>query len=310
MPPAQRAPRRGSWGRDRGSASGVGGRHDSSYRGAATAADRACALAISSEDADQVEGPKGRSRGGGRGQEPSVHPRRRRPRRGRNRASKTAELLAASLAEVPRAQDFQPLADHLYAFAESTPRLIESLESVRSAVAPLDEWLLRLPRAEDYEPLAAPLREFARVSPALAESLGSVVRTVAPLPDLVGRLSETAERLRALPSAPSAATGREGALTPALAQAADHMAAARQAIRSALQSLPQDEAYTRFATQLKELATVSPSLMEWLRQVPALSLPLGDAVATLDQAAADLAIGERAARVALAGAPATSKPGP
>ena len=67
-------------------------------------------------------------------------------------------------------------------------------------------------------------------------------------------------------------------------------------IRSALQSLPQDEAYTKFAGQLKELATVSPSLMEWLRQVPALSLPLGDAVASLDQAAQDLEMAERAAR--------------
>jgi hypothetical protein len=215
----------------------------------------------------------------------------------------TAELLAASLAEVPKVQDFQPLADHLYAFAENTPRLIESLESVRAAVAPLDEWLLRLPRAEDYEPLAAPLREFARVSPALAESLGSVVRTVAPLPDLVARLSETAERLRALPSAPPPAPQpRSAALTSALADAADRMASAREAIRSALQSLPQDEAYTRFAGQLKELATVSPSLMEWLRQVPALSLPLGDAVASLDQAAQDLETAERAARMEVADA--------
>jgi hypothetical protein len=213
----------------------------------------------------------------------------------------TAELLAASLKEVPRAQDFQPLADHLYAFAENTPRLIESLEAVRSVVAPMEEWLLRLPRAEDYEPLAAPLREFARVSPALAESLGSVVRTVAPLPHLVGRLSETVERLRALPAAPSSPGARDGALAPALADAADRMESAREAIRSALESLPQDEAYATFATQLKELATVSPSLMEWLRQVPALTVPLGDAVATLDQAAADLASAERAAREALAG---------
>lgn len=235
---------------------------------------------------------------------------------------KTAELLASALAEVPKAQDFQPLADHLYAFAESTPRLIASLEAVRSAVTPMQaaarslgevaetlvathhgwgEWLLRLPRAEDYEPLAAPLREFARVSPALAESLGSVVRTIAPLPELVARLGETADKLRALPSArPSPPTSRGGALAPALAEAADRMAAAREAIRGALLSLPQDEAYARFATQLKELATVSPSLMEWLRQVPSLSLPLGDAVASLDRAAQDLEAAERVARKEIA----------
>ena len=161
---------------------------------------------------------------------------------------KTAELLAASLAEVPRAQDFQPLADHLYDFAENTPRLIENM----------GEWLLRLPRAEDYEPLAAPLREFARVSPALAESLGSVVRTVAPLPELVARLAETAEKLRRLPAAAPASSGPRGeALAPALAEAADRMGAARDAIRAALESLPQDTAYATFAAQLRELATVS-----------------------------------------------------
>jgi hypothetical protein len=236
----------------------------------------------------------------------------------------TAELLVASLAEVPKAQDFQPLADHLYAFAESTPRLIESLESVRSAVKPMEaaarslgevaetlvathqgwsESLLRLPRAEDYEPLAAPLREFARVSPALAESLGSVMRAVAPLPEVVGRLSETADKLLSLPAArPSATRAPEGALGPALAEAAESMATAREAIRAALDSLPQDAAYEKFAAQLKELATVSPSLMEWLRQVPSLSLPLGDAVAGLEQAAGDLETAERDARKAVAGA--------
>ena len=39
---------------------------------------------------------------------------------------------------------------------------------------------------------------------------------------------------------------------------------------------------------------MSPTLMDWLRQVPSLSRPLGDAVATLDQAAEDLASAERA----------------
>lgn len=231
----------------------------------------------------------------------------------------SAQLLVDSLAEVPRAQDFQPLADHLYAFAESTPRLIEGLESVRQAVVPIEaaarslgevaetllatqqswsESLLRLPRAEDYEPLAAPLREFARVSPALAETLGSVVRSVGPLPELVGRLSETADRLRM--SRPAAAARHS--LAPALAETADSLAAARGAIRGALDSLPRDQAYARFAAQLKELAGVSPSLMEWLRSVPALSLPLGEAIARLDQAAQDLEEAERAARQALAAA--------
>ncbi len=211
--------------------------------------------------------------------------------------------VAAALAEVPKAEDFQPLADHLYAFAESAPRLIRSLEAVTSSVGPMqaaarslgevaevllatqeswNESLLRLPRAEDYEPLAAPLREFARVSPALAETLAEALRT-----------------LRATAAAPPA--GGAGALAGALTEAADRLAAARATIRRALDGLPRDPAYATFAAHLKELATVSPSLMEWLRQVPALSLPLGEAVADLEEAARELEAAERAARRALAG---------
>jgi hypothetical protein len=79
------------------------------------------------------------------------------------------------------------------------------------------------------------------------------------------------------------------------------MAAARESIRAALDTLPRDTAYETFAAQLRELATVSPSLMEWLRQVPALTLPLGGAVASLDEAAQDLEAAERSAREALSG---------
>jgi ABC-type transporter Mla subunit MlaD len=178
-------------------------------------------------------------------------------------------------------------------------------EVAETLVATHQSWsesLLRLPRAEDYEPLAAPLREFARVSPALAETFGSVVRSVAPLPELVARLSETADKLRALrPASPTVSAS--DALAPALAEAADRLGAARLAIRGALDSLPRDPAYATFAAHLKELATVSPSLMEWLRQVPTLSLPLGEAVASLGQAAQDLEQAERSARRALAGSP-------
>jgi len=236
--------------------------------------------------------------------------------------------IASALAEVPKAEDFQPLADHLYAFAESTPRLIASLEAVRGAVGPLEtaarslaevaetliatheswsESLLKLPRAEDYEPLAAPLREFARVAPALAETLGSVVRAVTPLSDLVARLGETADKLRAQPIASAPAPVAQGSVASALAGAADGLAAAHEAIRSALDSLPQEPAYAKFAAQLKELATVSPSLMEWLRQVPELTVPLGDAVNGLAQAAEDLEAAEQAAREALATKPAGAR---
>ena len=232
-----------------------------------------------------------------------------------SRLNQSAELLASTAADLPRADDFQPLADHLYAFAQSAPRLVDSLEAVREAVGPLEaaarslsdvaetlvathhgwsESLLRLPRAEDYEPLTEPLREFARVSPLLAETLGAVVKAVTPLPGMVQQVLGVAETLHPVPAP-------DGALRRPLLEAADRMGAARVAIRDGLASLPRDRDYAQAAAHLRELATVSPSLMEWLRHLPALSLPLGDAVASLDQAARELEAAERSARRALEG---------
>ena len=231
------------------------------------------------------------------------------------RLGESAELLAATAADLPRADDFQPLADHLYAFAQSAPRLVERLEAVREAVAPLEaaaaslaevaetlvathhgwsESLLRLPRAEDYEPLTVPLREFARVSPLLAETLAAVVKAVTPLPVMVQQVL-----VAATSGAGGGAPRADTRLRAPLEEAADRMAAARAAIREGLASLPRDRAYAEAAAHLRELATVSPSLMEWLRQLPAMSRPLGDAIASLDEAARDLEQAERAARDAL-----------
>jgi hypothetical protein len=235
------------------------------------------------------------------------------------RLGASADLMSATTAELPRAADFQPLADHLYAFAQSAPRLLASLEAVRSAVAPLEtaarslgevaetlvathhgwsESLLRLPRAEDYEPLTEPLREFARVSPLLAETLAAVVKAVTPLPAMVQKVLGAAETLH--PRSTAAPVSDDGLRGP-LAEAADRMATAHEAIRAGLASLPRDRTYAQAAAHLRELATVSPSLMEWMRQLPAMSLPLGDAVASLDEAARELETAERAARRALDG---------
>jgi hypothetical protein len=232
-----------------------------------------------------------------------------------SRLGKSAELLASTAADLPRAEDFQPLADHLYAFAESAPRLVERLEAVREAVAPLEaaaaslaevaetlvathhgwsESLLRLPRAEDYEPLTVPLREFARVSPLLAETLAAVVKAVTPLPAMVQQVLGAATSSGAVVVAQT-----DTGLRAPLVEAAERMAAARTAIREGLSSLPRDRAYAEAAAHLRELATVSPSLMEWLRQLPAMTLPLGEAIASLDQAARDLEQAERSARDAL-----------
>jgi ABC-type transporter Mla subunit MlaD len=225
------------------------------------------------------------------------------------------ESLARSLHEIPRPDDFQPLADHLYAFASAAPALVESLGEVPRAAGPIqeavrgleqlaetlhfaherfNESLLRLPRAEDYEPLAAPLSEFARVSPALAESLAEVLRVARPLGAAVQQiegvsraLHATEERLaRALTEAPEAPAPEVAPPADArLSTAAETMRVARDAILEALRTLPREPAYATLAGQLRELATVSPSLMDWLRQTPTLVAPLTASVASLQAAA-------------------------
>jgi hypothetical protein len=236
------------------------------------------------------------------------------------------DSLTRALGEMPRPDDFQPLADHLYEFARTAPPLLESLQEVPRAAGPIqesvraleqlaetlhftresfDESLLRLPRAEDYEPLAGPLAEFARVAPALRESLGEVLRVARPLDAAVRQMDDVSHALRAterrLAEALAAAPVADPPPAPlAAARAAACMQAARQAILDALATLPREPAYAALAGQLRELATVSPSLMDWLRQTPTLAAPLLSSVAALQTAAARLDEG-RALLLAAAG---------
>lgn len=237
------------------------------------------------------------------------------------RLTTTSESLAGSLQEAPKAADFEPLADHLYEFARNAPHLLEALREIPKAATPIEasvralheisetleftrerfgESLLRLPRAEDYEPLARPLREFAKVSPALAESLAAVLGAVAPLADSVQTLREVAAELKASHAAVGDALTRHASKSPdrrgalddgtreILREVAETLRDVRQSIDDALATLPSDPAYDRLAAQLRELATVSPSLMEWLGEVPTLTRPLGESVDGLEEAAARL----------------------
>ena len=115
------------------------------------------------------------------------------------RLGRLGDRLALSLDEVPKAADFEPLAEHLYEFARQAPALAASLEElprvVEQAKQTFSEALLRLPRAEDYEPLAEPLREFARVSPALATALREVLAVASPLAAMAAPLSESVRGL-------------------------------------------------------------------------------------------------------------------
>jgi ABC-type transporter Mla subunit MlaD len=235
------------------------------------------------------------------------------------------ERLALALDEVPKASDFEPLAEHLYEFARQAPALAASLEELPRVAGPLagsvkalqaisetldqanhsfSEALLRLPRAEDYEPLAEPLREFARVSPALATALREVLAVASPLAAMAAPLSESVRGLAHV-TATLEATGRqlaEAALAldragasheqplprEGVSEVARRLDSAHEAVLEALAGLPRASDYEPAARQLREIASVSPSLMEWLREVPALTAPLTDSVRALQGAAADL----------------------
>jgi DNA repair ATPase RecN len=223
------------------------------------------------------------------------------------------DRLEALIADVPKAEQFEPLAEHIYSFAQSGPRLMESLESVKDAVPQIEsatqalgetattlqdtnqrlaESLMRLPAAEDYEPLAAPLIEFTKISPALTETLREAVVSFAAVSQVTKRLEgiskslkqmETAElsSARAKPKADPSQTPRHG-------KVAEHLETLANEIDGALEKIPKDPEYARVAEQLRELATVSPSLMEWMKEVKPLSPPLAGSVLTLRRVANSL----------------------
>ncbi len=246
------------------------------------------------------------------------------------RMTAACETLERAALEAPKVSDFEPLAEHLYSFAVSAPRLLEGLQEVPKAAATIQASLaslrevaetlhfsndrladavLKVPRAEDYEPLAAPLREFARVAPALAEALAEVLRVARPLADSVRELPALGEAIRSVRAAAEEPARSRGAgpssesTARALESAAERMGEARESINAALAGLPQDPEYARFASQLREIAAVSPSLLEWLAQVPRLTAPLEESVRDLIAAAAGLAEGRDSVLEALKALP-------
>lgn len=249
------------------------------------------------------------------------------------RLSELAATLEVALGEVPRAAEFEPLAEHLYEFARTAPALADAVaqvpraaEPVASAVKSLQEIsetlqftqesfaesILGLPTAEEYQPLVEPLSEFARVAPDLTTTLRDVLGATAPLArtidvmsGVVGRLERSMpaldEGVRGLRETGAAFDGRLRRLgevvealetrlrAPAVRAVPSGLAAdvavARDALRDALAGLPRDDDYARVAAQLRELATVSPSLMEWLQQVGSVQAPLEASVGRLQVAA-------------------------
>ncbi len=227
-----------------------------------------------------------------------------------SRLPELVERLEALIAEVPQAEQFEPLAEHIYSFAQSGPRLMESLESVKDAVPQIEtatqalgetaatlqdtnqrlaESLMRLPAAEDYEPLAAPLIEFTKVSPALTETLREAVVSFAAVSQVSKRLEGISKSLKQMesaePAAPKAKAKAETGEIPRHGKVAESLETLANEIDAALEKIPKDPEYARVAEQLRELATVSPSLMDWMKEVKPLSPPLAGSVLTLRRVA-------------------------
>jgi hypothetical protein len=223
------------------------------------------------------------------------------------------ERLEALIADVPKAEQFEPLAEHIYSFAQSGPRLMESLESVKDAVPQIEsatqalgetattlqdtnqrlsESLMRLPAAEDYEPLAAPLIEFTKISPALTETLREAVVSFAAVSQVTKRLEGISKSLKQMeggePAAPKAKAKAEPAIAERHGKVAESLETLANEIDGALEKIPKDPEYARVAEHLRELATVSPSLMEWMKEVKPLSPPLAGSVLSLRRVANSL----------------------
>ena len=147
----------------------------------------------------------------------------------------------------------------LTASVRALERVAESLHFTRES---LGESIMRLPRAEDYEPLTEPLGRLAGAVPALLQALGAK-----PPPDPWATAGEP-------PSADAAAR--------------DAVASARRRLAEALARLPRAEDYEPVARSLRELCSVSPSLLDWLGEVPPLTAPLADSVTDLREALLDL----------------------
>ena len=232
-----------------------------------------------------------------------------------DRLPQLVDKLESLIEEVPKAEQFQPLADHIYEFAQSGPRLMESLEAVKDAVPQIEsasqalgdtattmqdtnqrltESLMRLPSAEDYEPLAAPLVEFTRVSPALTETLREAVVSFSAVAQVTKRLEAISKSLKAAEhNAPTVPTARPkpvkaGDASPVGASVAESLEHLANEIDAALEKIPKDPEYARVAEQLRELATVSPSLMDWMKEVKPLAPPLAGSVMTLRRIATSL----------------------
>ena len=215
-------------------------------------------------------------------------PRKAKPAAATERLDELCHLLAEAIRDAPRAVDFEGLAEHLYAFAAQAPKLAARMDGSATAIA---------------EQIAG----LARVAPGIVELIGEAMRVASSLATATTGLEQAAARLEAasrgageaLPTPPSEK------LVADLREALARVDTARTAIVDALDALPRAADYEPFAKQLREIASVSPSLMEWMGEVPRVAAPLRDSVERLWEAASVL----KAAGAILDGCIAVAKEG-
>jgi hypothetical protein len=97
------------------------------------------------------------------------------------------------------------------------------------------------------------------------------------------RMGERTEKGAGTSESPGGSLGTEASREALL-----RIDSARGAILEALASIPRAEDYAPFARQLREIASVSPSLLTWLSEVPTLSAPLASSMRSLLDAASSL----------------------
>ncbi len=151
-------------------------------------------------------------------------------------------------------------------------------ESLQAVQASFSDALFHMPRASEYEPLVEPLRQFACLVTPLSEHL-------AAWPRIMAQLQERPRPAPAVLPPPAPASGLSAQAVKTLHEVARELEDLRGQLMDALGTLPSADEYAPVARQLRELASVSPSLLEWMREVPRLSAPLANSVEGLRQAA-------------------------
>jgi ABC-type transporter Mla subunit MlaD len=163
---------------------------------------------------------------------------------------------------------------------QASRALRKNTESLAAVQAGLEAAVFHLPRASEFEPLADPLRQFAAMAAPILACLREQAQKGAALvaPALTAPAASPPYSDRRMPSE----------LASLLDNVAIELDIVRTQLVSALATLPSAADYQPIARQLRAIASVSPSLLDWMQEIPKISTPLADSIASLKDAAEQL----------------------